>query len=145
MEHALFAYGSLMYPEIIEIVLGRSIADLEICEAVLKGYRRVALDSVPYPSTIRDENAKIDGVLIRGLGLHDISRLDMYEDKHYARISTSVETSDGIQNADAYIDCRYPRTVREWDRKEWEQEYLSLFTKQLRRHYASRPRGPQRD
>lgn len=124
-----------MYPEVIRIVLHRTIDDLEIRDAVLEGYRRVAVPARSYPTGIAALGSKIHGKLVSGLTEEDLRRLDAYEASFYVRTTVSVQTDRGMAKAFAYIDGRdpLPFPIREWDAETYEKEHLATFINTLKK------------
>lgn len=133
MTFSLFAYGSLMYPEIIRIALKRIIDDLEIRDAVLDGYRRVAIADKFYPTGIASPGSTIHGKLISGLSDDDLERLDRYEASFYVRKTVTVRTERGVEEVFAYIDGRNPLpfALKEWDQKMYEEQVFSREKKKI--------------
>lgn len=60
----VFTYGSLMFPEVIEIVLGRKLLREELNDAVLEGFRRVAIPNRPYPTGLSAVGCRIEGKIL---------------------------------------------------------------------------------
>ena len=93
----VFAYGTLVLPEIRDRVLGHPV---ETTEAVLHGHSKVCgwdyLTLVPSDSSVR-------GVLFEA-DERDVGRMDVWEDVPvYELVPVSVETSDGVVETFAYI------------------------------------------
>jgi len=60
----LFAYGTLLDPDIRSIVLGRSSPEAEARPALLPGYRRVLVADECYPTLLPDPAAETPGALV---------------------------------------------------------------------------------
>ena len=93
----VFAYGTLVLPEIRDRVLGHPV---ETTEAILHGHSKVCgwdyLTLVPSDSSVR-------GVLFEA-DERDVKRMDVWEDvPMYELVPVSVETADGVVEAFAYI------------------------------------------
>lgn len=142
MTHSLFAYGSLMYSDVIRIVLNRAIDDLEIRHAVLDGYRRVAVPGRPYPTGIPQPGSRIRGKIITGLSKKDLARLDAYEEAFYVRQTITVQTERGMEEALAYIDGRSPLpfAAEEWDAEFFIKEHLFEFVEKLKKEWRASDR-----
>ena len=94
-----FTYGSLIFPEVMQIVCGRPLASVR---AEAPGIRREALHGAVYPGAVRDANATAPGRLYEGLGPADLARLDAFESDFYDRVAVRVVTAAGVPH-DAWI------------------------------------------
>jgi gamma-glutamylcyclotransferase (GGCT)/AIG2-like uncharacterized protein YtfP len=77
---ALFAYGTLRFPDVLEALLGRIP---EHSPGIVEGWRVAALDGRVYPVLVPGEGAA-GGVLISGLTTEEWRVIDAYEDDFYA-------------------------------------------------------------
>jgi gamma-glutamylcyclotransferase (GGCT)/AIG2-like uncharacterized protein YtfP len=132
--NALFAYGSLMFPEVTSIVLGRNVNDDDFLDAMLRHYRRVAIPERSYPTCIKFAGSSVKGTVILNLSEDDLKKLDAYEESFYRRMEVNVETARGSISAYAYVDSRdpLPFELTEWDRETFARDFLSNFVQGLR-------------
>jgi gamma-glutamylcyclotransferase (GGCT)/AIG2-like uncharacterized protein YtfP len=77
---ALFAYGTLRFPDVLEALLGRVP---EHSPGIVEGWRVAALDGRVYPVLVPGQGAA-GGVLISGLTTEEWHVIDAYEDDFYA-------------------------------------------------------------
>ena len=96
----LFVYGTLMWPEVVQAILGRAVAAED---ALLKGFKRCRMKGVLYPGLKRDQASSVKGKLLRGLTDEDFQRLDKFEGDEYERISSKVQTRHGLVEAYVYL------------------------------------------
>ncbi|MCS6862031.1 MAG: gamma-glutamylcyclotransferase [Abditibacteriales bacterium] len=87
----LFAYGTLVNPEVVKQVVGRA---LPMREAVLHGYERVRHPRLFYASVQPNPNAKVEGQLIEGIDDAAWQALDEYEGPYYERKLVPVDVGD---------------------------------------------------
>ena len=114
----VFAYGSLMIPEVIQAVIGREVFG-EL--ATLAGYLRQGLLGFSYPGLVKCPDASVDGRLYRDLGATDLLRLDAFEDDFYERHMLTVETRNGeIHQVGVYVLA--PESVGLLDGRPWCEE-----------------------
>ncbi|MGE3243852.1 MAG: gamma-glutamylcyclotransferase family protein [Pirellulales bacterium] len=126
----LFTYGTLMFPEVWRIVVGR---DFESRPATLANYQifRVA-DAVypgiiasdtnpplnPQPLTLNPQLPPVPGVLYLDVDAASLIRLDRFEGHDYRRLQVEVATADNQPiRADTYIippDHRHLLTDEIW-------------------------------
>ena len=80
MSALLFTYGTLMIPEIIQSIIGRSLSGET---AWLKDYRRGRLLNASYPGIIKWTGTMVEGILYHDIGFADLDRLSQYEGEQY--------------------------------------------------------------
>lgn len=101
-EMHVFTYGSLMFPEIWQVVVGREFGTIQ---GTVAGYSIYRVRRGSYPGMIA--SSKDD--LVRGLVYLDvdaasIERLDRFEGRFYERVTLPTECSDGKPRAaEAYV------------------------------------------
>lgn len=101
-----FFYGSLVDPERLRRICGGKPGTGE--PARLAGWRRARVAGADYPLLLRAVAGRVDGILVRGLDVHGLRRLDRYEGPGYRRARLRVATSSGRWvNAFVYL----PRPV----------------------------------
>lgn len=115
----LFAYGSLMDPEILRQVAGELPPRRP---ATLSGYERRRLRGQPYPGIRPREEGTVEGVLYAGLSPQAAARLDRFEGEAYRRQPVVVRLADGSRRpAEAYV----LRSAEALDPEEWSfEEFL---------------------
>jgi gamma-glutamylcyclotransferase (GGCT)/AIG2-like uncharacterized protein YtfP len=130
--HAVFAYGTLLFAEVMERVAGERCA---ATPAVLRGYARRALHGVAYPAVVAQPGAETEGVLYLGVTPAALARLDGFEGDLYDRISRPVKTADGERCAFVYVlrDAHRDRlSARGWDPEAFRARDLAAFVARLR-------------
>lgn len=95
----LFVYGTLMWPEVMAAVTGRSI---EGRSAVLNGVRRVRVRGEVYPALIPGDDT-VEGVLFENLTELDLAALDCFEGAEYERLPVTVCCGTFAVEAAAYF------------------------------------------
>lgn len=97
----LFAYGTLVLPEIYRRVTGFSRTGTPV---QLFGYARYALKGLSYPGLVLEPGGRVSGVLYQDLEVVEWLRLDAFEDDFYVRKSVTVEDGKGQRwIAEAYL------------------------------------------
>ncbi|MGW0249487.1 gamma-glutamylcyclotransferase family protein [Nocardia goodfellowii] len=76
----LFVYGTLQFPEVLTVLLGRCP---ELVPAELPGWRVAALPGRVYPGLVREPGALARGMLLCGLEPAEWLVLDSFEDDEY--------------------------------------------------------------
>ncbi len=98
---SLFAYGSLILPEVFQAVTGVSRVGLPV---TAPGFARYALKGRSYPGLISAPGGAVQGVLYANLELEEWQRLDAFEDDFYVRQSVSIMHARGETGfAEAYL------------------------------------------
>lgn len=75
----LFFYGTLRHLPLLEIVLGRPVATLDIADVALPGHAVMAVAEGPFPMILTAPGEQADGIIVRGLSPDEIARLTYYE------------------------------------------------------------------
>ena len=86
----LFAYGTLMWPEVLEAVIGRR---LEGEKVTLRGFRRLRIKGEHYPAIIAASGNSVSGVLYDGLTPEDFEHLDRFEGEEYQRKRQQIDNT----------------------------------------------------
>jgi gamma-glutamylcyclotransferase (GGCT)/AIG2-like uncharacterized protein YtfP len=130
----LFAYGTLMFPEVWEQVVGRPFAAER---ATISGFavRRV-VDDV-YPVLIHaDKNSGVDGLVFRNVDHATLARLDAYESDFYQRLEVTATLSNGECLAcQAYVlpeRNRDAASAETWNADEFAVHSLAQYLQRLR-------------
>ncbi len=119
----LFAYGTLMWTEVLESVIGRPLAGVP---ATLPGYRRIRIKGVHYPAVISSGNDEVTGVLYDGLSEADFRNLDRFEGEEYERLTVCVAG----KAAEVYVlspAWMHLADTRSWHPEDMEAEHLAAF------------------
>jgi gamma-glutamylcyclotransferase (GGCT)/AIG2-like uncharacterized protein YtfP len=93
----LFVYGSLLLPEVMNILIDRDPARTR---AVVPGCRVVALAGKVYPALVRDPSFAATGEVVRGLTHDEWRVIDAFEDSVYEL--RLVATTDWHEQAWSY-------------------------------------------
>lgn len=136
MRH-LFAYGSLMCPDIMRLVSGLALSGEP---ATLVGYRRCKMRGETYPAVLVDRDSSVTGMLYRDLNPPAWQRLDRFEGEMYRRLETPARLSDNsVINAGVYVirtayqhhllpeDWSFDEFLRE-GKARFERDYLGFDT-----------------
>jgi len=115
----LFAYGTLMWPEILADVIGRS---LESVPAQLSNARRLRVRDEVYPAVVPESGAQIGGAVYIGLTHTEMVALDRFEGPEYERRFVEVETPSGPIEAAVYFTSQNGLELLE--KEEWLPEHL---------------------
>lgn len=130
---AVFTYGSLMIPRVMEAVCGHTF---EAVDALLRGYARYTLRGETYPGLVPEAGVATDGVLWQGVDADSLRRLDVFEGDWYTRESVTVWTdlTPGAEGqaceAQTYVLVpaqHFRVSRRRWSRDRFETRYLQRF------------------
>ena len=127
---ALFAYGTLMFPAIINSVIGRVPRGQP---AVVKGYRRLVVLGEQFPGLVRDGQEDVPGLLYQDLTAEEWKRLSAFEDEFYDLQEVCAHCSWGTTTALAYLVPSSRKSVlsdRAWNPDRFEKSQLSKFAAQ---------------
>jgi gamma-glutamylcyclotransferase (GGCT)/AIG2-like uncharacterized protein YtfP len=98
----VFTYGTLMFPEVWQAVVGRQFA---IVDATASGYGIYRVRDAVFPGIIAaTEQDAVRGVVYLDVDAASLARLDLFEDDFYRRETLSLTCDDGQRRAaDAYV------------------------------------------
>lgn len=133
----LFAYGTLMCPEIITRVIGYLPAHQP---ARLAHYRRGPLSKIDYPAIVPQEHACVSGFLYLDLTSEDWDSLDEFEDEIYYRCPVTVSLTDGHSLAAETYVLRPEYTGRLGDAAWSYAEFLKAGRGRFEKEYSGFPK-----
>jgi hypothetical protein len=145
MPRPLFAYGSLIVPDVLVSLLGR-LPESEAAE--LGGWQARCLRGVPYPGLVADPIASAPGLLVHGLARHERALIDEWESDVYDKVVVRprVAASAAFVEADAYV-LHDPSHVDPARSDPWTvsilEPVLEAYCRETRAFRAAR-RGAQR-
>ena len=87
----VFAYGTLMFDEVMEAVVGRRFDGVP---ARLRGYERYQVRGQSYPAIVRREDGVTEGILFSGIDEETLARLDRFEGSSYQREWLALDTGE---------------------------------------------------
>ena len=110
----LFAYGTLMVPEVVWRLLGHPL-DSERAE--VRGFKRFRVKDAVYPGVVASEPSdSVSGMLLSGLSESDWETLDRYEGSEYDRVSTRAILKGHQIDTEIYLFNQSDRITDEpWD------------------------------
>jgi gamma-glutamylcyclotransferase (GGCT)/AIG2-like uncharacterized protein YtfP len=127
----VFVYGTLMVPQVLEILLGRVP---ELRPATLLGYHRYAIEGACYPAITISENSSVDGRLLTGLSSDELATLDAYEGDSYVRTGVSVLLAGTTEAAECYVwrgAGGVALTRADWDLDAFIEHHLQHYLRTL--------------
>jgi gamma-glutamylcyclotransferase (GGCT)/AIG2-like uncharacterized protein YtfP len=130
----VFTYGTLMFPEIWQAVVGRSF---ETVEGTAAGFEVFRVRDAVFPGIAAGTGAcSVPGVVYLNVDQHSTERLDRFEDDFYERRAIYVDCVDGQRRlAEAYVVPSANRsllTSEPWSRESFLasgglEEFTSRF------------------
>lgn len=123
MNH-LFAYGTLMWPEVLAAVIGRPLSGTP---ATLSGFRRMRVKEELYPALVKSYSREaVKGILYRDLTEEEFRFLERFEGEEYDRKEVCI----GAEQAQVYVLSRAWRHIadsRLWRPEDMQKEHLEAF------------------
>ena len=106
----VFTYGTLMFPEVWQAVVGRSFKSVE---GTAHGYAIYRVVDAVFPGIIvATENESVQGIVYLDVDPASIARLDTFEDDFYERQGLWVDCADGVRRiAESYVVPAQNRAV----------------------------------
>ncbi len=125
----LFVFGTLMDPDVREIVMGKAWPPEAIEPAVAQGFRRVFVAGRHYPMLLAHASGWVDGTLVSGLDQQTLHRLQVYEGWEYSLRPIRVRTGAGrVVMAHVFL-CppHISADKREWRLDLWQRRHKRPF------------------
>jgi gamma-glutamylcyclotransferase (GGCT)/AIG2-like uncharacterized protein YtfP len=97
----VFTYGTLMFPEVWQAVVGKRFTTVE---GIARGFAIYRVRDAVFPGIIAAEGNEVSGVVYLDVDDASLARLDRFEDDFYRRVAVSIDCHDGqARLADAYV------------------------------------------
>jgi len=126
----IFAYGTLLFDDVMEAVVGRRF---EGTPARLHGYERRRVQARSYPAIVMAEEKITEGIVFSGLDEETLERLDVFEGSAYVREWVTLETGVG---AWAYVLAPGKEQLlseQSWDPDDFLLEHGEAFLESCKR------------
>lgn len=124
---SMFFYGTLRHVPLLAIVLGRSVADISMREAVLPGFSVYAVPGESFPM-LKAGGKGAPGLLVEGLSDGDVARLVFYEGGYdYGLKRLEVMAEDGPQSAEVFMPPKgLESEAHLWELTEWAVKWGAM-------------------
>jgi len=130
MQH-LFVYGSLLFPEILKGLTGKTF---KMVPATLPFFKRHLVKDADYPAIVEDIASEVTGMLLFEVDEKSMKILRFYEGDEYDCAEVTVHTKDGnIYTAQAYVwnASRQYLEPFDWDPEHFKQEALQHYSNKI--------------
>lgn len=131
-EARLFVYGSLLFPEILEVVAGER---LELAEAELEHFARLKLRDRVYPAIVPRPGSRVAGRVVDGVTPAGLARIDAFESDFYARLPVELRSGSRCLRAEAYVlrpDQLDLALEAEWDPEAFLRDHGARYLERCR-------------
>lgn len=134
----LFVYGTLLFPEIRNLIGGRNF---EGQAASITGFQIFRVKDANYPGIVKTAHGVIKGQVLCDITEEEMERFDNYEGDLYLRTSNEVQLKNSPQLVAA---CLYeiPESLaldllsdQEWSEEWFEEFHYPEFLVQLKKSY----------
>jgi gamma-glutamylcyclotransferase (GGCT)/AIG2-like uncharacterized protein YtfP len=115
---SVFAYGTLLLPEVMEAVTGHRFAGRP---ARLAGFARRRLAGRSFPGLIERAGAETAGVLYEGVDAESLAALDRFEGPLYQRVALRLLLEDGAR-AEGFVYRLAPAALPLVLAEDWRLE-----------------------
>jgi gamma-glutamylcyclotransferase (GGCT)/AIG2-like uncharacterized protein YtfP len=133
MSDALFSYGTLQLPEVMQALIGHALLSVE---GKAFGYARFCFSNRIYPGMVACAGALTAGRVYTGITARIWTILDQFEDPVYERELIEICRSDGTKmRAQAYIltfDQRHLLSSELWEVETFVETHLEGYVSRCR-------------
>lgn len=128
----LFVCGTLLDPDLRCAILGPAVGRLSLMNAILRGYRCVAMHGGVCPALRRDTAARVHGCVLADTDRIMELRLMAYEGDRYHCVCRPVEISGiGLAMAGLFLTTSPPPTESSWSLTEWQHQHQARALRQV--------------
>ncbi|MCB0351870.1 MAG: gamma-glutamylcyclotransferase [Bdellovibrionales bacterium] len=124
----IFAYGTLIFHDVVEAVCGYIPAH---SPATLKNFARYVFLDEMYPGVVESQGDSVSGTVYRDVPEEVVDRLDVFEGEMYLRVERRVELPSKEELlAQVYVipfSRRELLAKRDWSPEEFERNSLDEF------------------
>ena len=139
---ALFAYGTLVFPEILAAVTGLRPRS---AQAWLHDYAALLFHDAAYPGLREDPGHTTPGRVYFDLGPETWEQLDRFEGDLYEVREVRIECGGAVRRAAAYVVAAPHRgrlSSRPWEPEQFAREGYEAFLSACLRYAAGHETGP---
>ena len=124
----IFVYGTLLFPEVLSIVMNRQVTEAAYRPATIADFRRMQFADI-FPVIRRQPGDTVTGAVIHGISDAELRHLDFFESDLYIREQVEVVVDSKPLLAFAYVDPRQggEENAREWDQEAFRVEHLVSY------------------
>jgi len=132
LSYSVFTYGTLSFPDVLEVVVGRQWPGIE---AALDGYRCARFVGGQFPGLIASPDDRVLGVVYRDIDRATLARLDDFEGDLYVRRLLEVTVDGAPLAAFTYLVAArfHARFAGDWDRDWFARHHKRAFIARLTR------------
>ena len=124
---SIFVYGTLMSPQVVRILLGRTVVP---SPAILSGYQRYPVVDQAFPGMIPNNSGMTEGMILEELSAIDVQVLDWFEGDEYVRRSVTCVQNGVDRQVDTYVwsnPVSQLELEQEWDYQRFCENKLEWY------------------
>ena len=126
--NSLFIYGTLLSAQVRDKVLGKSIPDSALAEAIAPFYKVMKVADVHYPCLLSGNDADLaDGAILSDVTDDDLALLDRFEGDNYERRPIEVISDNQLVVTQAYFPKIALATDAPWSFESWQHKEQAAF------------------
>lgn len=127
----VFAYGTLLFDEIITALIGR-VPPSE--KAIVHNMRRIRVPGRPYPALISAPGHQVEGRLYHEISAVELKTIDQYEGEEYRKaqimVTRSATNRPIVANVWLHASPEQVKRTEDWDPEKFRQFHLAIFLKE---------------
>lgn len=139
----IFFFGSLRDLDLLQIVMGREVAEASAPPARAFGYSTRRLADESYPILVETANGEVEGRLLMDCAPADLARLEYFEEAEYGLAEIQVTTADGPVGAQYFAATgKAMETDLSWSFDDWrrrDRAVALLAAREYMDHYGRVP------
>lgn len=118
MNHNLFTYGSLMFPEVWRYFQSEESSDHQ--NATLTDFKRISIKNEYFPAIVPAGNFAVTGILYHNISDETLDKINLFEGDLYLKNKVTVETQSNLK-IEAWTYILSPQYYHLADKPLWDE------------------------
>ena len=122
----IFVYGTLLSPEIITKLTGKTF---KTTPAVLSGYKKYCVKDFDYPAVIQIDDSITSGMVLENVDDYSLYVISFYEGNEYEKLKVNINLNDESKEVLVFVWVKGQELLenKEWDFHHFQKNKLKYY------------------
>ena len=122
----IFVYGTLLSPEIITKLTGKTF---KTTPAVLSGYKKYCVKGCDYPAVIQIDDSITSGMVLENVDDYSLYVISFYEGNEYEKLKVTINLNDESKEVLVFVWVKGQELLenKEWDFRHFQKNKLKYY------------------